>query len=59
MIYHFITGFVTSLTRRVHTSGAETAYSSGAPEFIPGFIEFRAAPSLVFMVHSEDFRFIT
>jgi hypothetical protein len=32
-----ITGFVTSLTRRGVTSGAGTAYPSGAPEFTPDF----------------------
>jgi hypothetical protein len=38
------------------TSGAETAYSSGAPEFTLGFCEVRVTRSLVLCVYCVDRR---
>ena len=39
--------FVTRVTRRGATCGAETAYPSGAPEFTPSFSGIRVARSSV------------
>ena len=56
-LIHFLTARLTRLFSIINksittsaTSGAETAYPSGAPEFTPGFSGVRFPQSLVFPV---------
>jgi hypothetical protein len=49
-----MTGFVTRFNTTGVTSGAEAAYPSGAPEFIPVFSGFRDTRSVVLRVCYVD-----